>query len=134
MDGLTSAINVGLDILYKNNFKNNIFSNYIEKFFKDIKSFVSSKTFTEKVEKGFLKLGEKVNNFKDLCEKWYDAYDKFNINEINNVAKQLSSKERGINNNLECIKQNQIIQNMTDLVNSKNSKLSPVQLQICNNL
>ncbi len=134
MDGLTSAINVGLDILYKNNFKNNIFSNYIEKFFKDIKSFVSSKTFTEKVEKSFLKLDDKVNNFKNLCEKWYDAYDKFNINEINNVAKQLSSKERGINNNLECIKQNQIIQNMTDLVNSKNSKLSPVQLQICNNL
>lgn len=134
MDGLTSAINVGFDILYKNNFKNNIFSNYIEKFFKDIKSFVSSKTFTEKVEKSFLKLDDKVNNFKNLCEKWYDAYDKFNINEINNVAKQLSSKERGINNNLECIKQNQIIQNMTDLVNSKNSKLSPVQLQICNNL
>lgn len=132
--GLVPCINAGLDILYKNNFKNHLFSDYIGKFFKDIKTFISSKTFYDKFEKSFIKLGEKVTDFKKLCDNWYKAYEKFDIDSINAIAKELTSKGRKVVSNVDCIKENQIIQNMTQLINNKNSKLSPMQLQICNNL
>lgn len=132
--GITSAINAGIDIFYKNTFKNNIFEPYINTFIKDIKAFVSSKSFSEKLDRGFDKVREKVIDFKQLCNKWYQSYEKFEIDSLNSIAKQLNSKQKIVNNNLECIKENNIIQNMTELVNNKNNKLSPMQLQICNNL
>ncbi len=132
--GITSAINAGIDIFCKNTFKNNIFEPYINTFVKDIKTFISSKTFVEKLDRSFDRIREKVTDFKQLCNQWYQSYEKFEIDSLNSIAKQLNAKQKLVNNSLECIKENNIIQNMTELVNNKNNKLSPMQLQICNNL
>ena len=53
---------------------------------------------------------------------------------MNNIARNLNSKKEILSQYLECAKENQVIQNMTKMVNSKQQKLTNNQLQLCKRL
>ena len=67
-----------------------------------------------------------------MCNKWYQEYDKFNIENLNTIAKTLSSKIKNVINSKECLIENNLIQNMTKLINSRKEKLSSSQVEFCN--
>ena len=132
--GLTNAINLGIDVISVAKKYGNIFGNYIEDFFSNLKNFVSSTEFKKKVYNSINKCIDKVDNFKELCNDWYDAYDNFNLKDIGDIAGKLNKMKTKVQFDTNCINENTIIQNMTELVNRRKKKLTPFQLDICSNL
>lgn len=132
--GLRYLLSAGVDILFNKNFKLNLFKPVVEKLVKTVKNFIMSNSFIQKLNSEIGKILEKKNQFKELCDKWYKAYDEFNINSINDIAKEIDVKKEILKNDSECLRDNTIIQNMTKLINAKKDKLSQIQLQICGNL
>ncbi len=132
--GLSSALSASIDIIANKYLKKSIFSPILDKAIKDIKLYTSSSTFKEKVDIGVNKLLDKTKKFNDLCSKWYDAYEKFDIFNMNNINKDIKKIEPHIVNEKECRMHSNIINNMTNLVNTKRAKLSPMQIQICSNM
>ncbi|MEG2348703.1 MAG: hypothetical protein RSB67_03545 [Clostridia bacterium] len=132
--GLSGALSAGIDIVTKKYLKNNIFAPTINRFLNSIKDFVFSKTFKEKLDRGISNIFDRISKYKDVCKQWYQAYDKFNIDEMNIIAKKLKYTANKVSSNMDCLTENNIIQNMTSLINTKKEKLSKIQLQICNNL
>ena len=71
---------------------------------------------------------------------WYKAKSKKKImlggNVMSLIRKNIHmNKMKGhIPNDTICARENEIIQNMTKLINNKKEKLSDMQLQICGNL
>lgn len=132
--GLRFFLTAGIEILFSKVTKLNLFKPIIQKLVKNINNFVMSNSFIQKLNGGINKILAKSSEFKKICEKWYKAYDEFNISSINSIAKELDSKKGTILNDIDCLKENNIIQNMTRLINTKKDKLSQLQLQICNDL
>lgn len=132
--GLTKSINLGVDIVENMKKFGNLFYNYIEDFFENLKGFILSKDFKEKVYIGINKCLDKVETFKDMCNDWYDAYDKFSLPEIKEIADKLKKMKNKVSFDNNCISENTIIQNVTELVSRKNSKLTKTQFDICSNL
>ncbi len=132
--GLTNCINLGIDIVSAGKKYGNIFFNYIDDFFGGIKNFISSTEFKKKIYSSVEKCLNKVDDFKELCNDWYDAYDSFNINEIKNIAGKLNKLKSKVLFNNDCINENNIIQNITELVNRRKQKLTKVQYDICTSL
>lgn len=132
--GLRFLLSAGVEILFNKVTKLNLFKPIIQKLVKNVKDFVMSNSFLKKLSEGVNKIVGKSTEFKQICEKWYKAYDDFNISSLNDIAKELDSKKETITNDTECLKENNVIQNMTKLINSKKDKLSQMQLQICDNL
>lgn len=132
--GLRFLLSAGVEILFSKVTKLNLFKPIVEKLVKNVKNFIMSNSFIQKLNNGINKVLEKSNNFKKICENWYKAYDEFNIDSINEIARELDTKKETVLNNSDCLKENNIIQNMTKLINSKKDKLSQMQLQICSDL
>lgn len=132
--GLASAISSGIDIITNKYLKNNIFSPVVNKLLKEVKNYVFSQDFKSKIELGVNKLLDKTKKFNDLCDSWYSSYEKFDIFNMNNICKKIKNLQPHIVNDKDCLTQVNIIDNMTELVNSKQSKLSPMQMQICSNI
>ena len=132
--GLREGISAAIDIVTNKYLKNNIFFNIIKDFINKTKDFIFNKSFKDKIDSGINKMLNKVENYKEKCNKWYDYYNNFDIDNMNNIAKSLKSERRNVTIDTDCIKQNNIIQNMMELINVKKDKLSPMQLQICSNL
>lgn len=132
--GLTSSINLGIDIVSTAKKYGNIFYNYIEDFFTNLKSYVSSMEFKRKLYASIEKCLDKVDNFKELCNDWYDAYDNFNMNDIKDIANKLNKMKTKVSFNNDCINENTIIQNITELVDRRKQKLTKTQFDICSNL
>lgn len=132
--GLRQALSAGIDIIIDKYTKNNLFANIIGDFVKQTKNYIFSNAFKEKIDSKINKVLDKTKDYGQLCKNWYDAYEKFDLDSINQIAEKINKKEKGIEFNKDNINENNIIQNMTKLVNVKKEKLSPIQLQICNNL
>lgn len=132
--GLSSALSAGIDIISKKYLKNNIFSSVLFKITNEMKNYVFSKDFKIKIDNNINKLLEKNNKFNDLCQKWYESYEKFDLFNMNSLCKSIKNMQKHIVNDKDCKVQSDIIGNMTNLINTKNSKLSPIQMQICNNI
>lgn len=132
--GLSSALSAGIDIISKKYLKNNIFSSVLFKITNEMKNYVFSKDFKIKIDNNINKLLEKNNKFNDLCQKWYKSYEKFDLFKMNSLCKSIKNMQKHIVNDKDCKVQSDIIENMTNLINTKNSKLSPIQMQICNNI
>ena len=132
--GLSSALSAGIDIISKKYLKNNIFSSVLFKIKNEMKNYVFSKDFKIKIDNNINKLLEKNNKFNDLCQKWYESYEKFDLLNMNSLCKSIKNMQKHIVNDKDCKVQSDIIENMTNLINTKNSKLSPIQMQICNNI
>ncbi|MCX8075154.1 MAG: hypothetical protein N2749_06170 [Clostridia bacterium] len=132
--GLKQALIAGIDIVSNKYINGNLMGDLIKEFFNKTKSFIQSNMFLIKLDSGINKIIDKTKDFKKLCESWYNAYDKLDIENINDIAKKLNHNRRINYTDDEGIKQNKIIQNMTSLINVKKDKLSQMQLQICNDL
>lgn len=132
--GLREGLCAGIDIISKKYIGKDVYNEYIKYFFESVKGFVKSNEFLNKISNGINNSIGKIENFKDICKKWYSAYDKFDIDEINNIANNLDKKKKSISFNKDCLEQNNVIQNMTELINNKRDKLSELQMQICKNL
>lgn len=132
--GLTKAINIGIDIVGNAKKYGNIFYNYIGEFFDKLKSFVQSLEFKKKIYACIEKCLDKVDTFKELCNDWYDAYDSFNLKDIGEIAGKLNKLKNKVSFHTDCVNENSIIQNITELVSRRKQKLTKTQLDICTNL
>lgn len=132
--GFTNAINAGIDIVGAAKKYGNIFYNYIDEFFGKLKSFVQSIEFKKKIYSSIEKCLDKIDAFKELCNDWYDAYDTFNLKELGNIAGKLNKLKNKVSFDTNCVNENSIIQNITELVSRRKQKLTKTQLDICTNL
>ncbi len=132
--GLSEGICAGIEIISKKYLGSSVYSVYIKDLFDKTKEFVKSRDFLNKISNGVNKCLEKINDFKEICKKWYMAYDKFDLDEINNIANSLNKKKSKVNFDIECQNNNNVIQNMTELINNKRDKLTQLQMQICSSI
>ena len=132
--GLREGICAAIDIVTNKYLKNNIFYNIIKDFINKTKDFIFNKSFSNKIESGINNILNRADKFKDKCKEWYKYYEKLDFEKMNNLAKALNRERNKVANDIECVKENNIMQNMMKLVNNKKDKLSNMQLQICNNL
>lgn len=132
--GLREGICSAIDIVTSKYLKNNVFYNIIKDFINKTKDFVFSRGFKQKIDKGIVNLLNKADKYKEKCNEWFKYYDKLDFDNMNMIAKSLEHQKSKVASDSECIRQNNIIQNMTQFVNAKKDKLSRIQLQICNNL
>ncbi len=129
--GITTSINLGVDIIENTKKYGHLFYNYIEDFFVNLKRFISSKEFKNKVYCGVSKCLNKVDDFKKTCSDWYEAYDSFNIDSIKEIATKLNKMKGKVSFDTNCINENSIIQNVTELVSRNKKKLTGTQFAIC---
>ncbi len=132
--GFREGIGAGIDIVTKKYLKNNLLSTFVKDFLDKTKKYVYSKDFSEKIDIGIKKIFDKVDKYKNVCKEWFKSYDDFNIENMNKLCKYLNKNKSSVSIDKECIKENNTIQNMMELINVRNSKLTPMQMQICSNL
>lgn len=129
--GITSSLKIGIDMIENTKKYGNLFYNYIEDFFLNLKGFIVSKEFKSKVYLGVSKCLNKVDNFKKVCSDWYSAYDNFNIDSIKEIATKLNKMKGKVSFDTNCMNENSIIQNVTELVSRNKKKLTSTQFVIC---
>ena len=129
--GITKALSAGVDIIFNKYLKNNLFGNLAKDFITTVKNFITSKEFINKLESAFKKIGEKINKFKETCDLWYKAYEKFDLNTINDLSKEVAKKSRNISEHTDCLAENKLIQNITSMINNTKEKLSSIQMEAC---
>lgn len=132
--GLAVSLKNALDLISEKFLKNNLVGNYISGFFENLKNYIQSNKFIEKLKEILNKGLEKKEKFLNQVKQWYNSYNDMNLEEMNTIATSLNRKREVINLYPECAKENGIVQNINKMVNSKNEKLSDIQLQLCNAL
>ena len=132
--GLAPALSSGIDIIANKYLKNNFFSPIVNIVLTDVKKFINSNEFKNKINEGISKLKNKTEQFNELCEKWYNSYANFDVISMNSICKSIKKLQPHIVNDKDCIVQTSIIDNMTKLINSKHEKLSDAQIKICSNI
>ncbi len=132
--GITKSINIGVGMIEQVKKYGNLFYNYIEDFFTRLRGFVDSKEFKNKVYSCVSKCLNKVDNFKEMCNDWYDAYDEFNISSLKEIASKLNKMKGQVGFDQNCISENSIIQNITEFVSKNNKKLTKTQFDIYSEL
>lgn len=132
--GLRQGLIAGIDIITDKYLKGNIMGDVIAKFLDETKNFINSKRFVIKIDEAIKKLILKQDKFRLLCAEWYKAYDKMDLSLLNDIAKQISTKQKTSVISTEIMKAAKIILNMTEFVNNKKDKLTPTQLDICKSL
>lgn len=132
--GLRFLLSAGVEVMFSKISKLNLFKPLIEKLVHNVKNFIMSNSFIQKLNTGIQKLIDKTKDFKAICQKWYDAYNEFDIAKLTQLASELETKKGKLAIDGDCMRQSNTIQNMTKLINNKKEKLSQLQLQICKNL
>ena len=132
--GLRQALVAGIDIFTDKYLKGNILGDSIAKFVDETKDFINSKRFNLKIDEDIRKVTLKQEKFKVLCSEWYKAYDKMDLPSLNNIAKEISYKQKTSVMNADVMKASKIILNMTEFVNNKKDKLSLTQLDVCKSM
>lgn len=105
-------------------------ANYVYKFFDNLKVFVQSKDFMKKINSMIKKLDEKKNDFMEKCEEWFKAYHNMDKDAMNKISESLNSNKYVLNRYSECVKENNIIQNMTKMINNNKGILSENQQRL----
>lgn len=132
--GLPELINLGIEIVTAGKKYGNIFSNYIEDFVNKLKNYAISMEFKNKVYSGLDKCLNKVEKFKNMCTLWYNAYNQLNIEDIQLIAGNLKDMKNKVKFNNECLNENEVIQNITELITKKKDRLSNSRMDIYENL
>ena len=129
--GLIQGIKCGIDIVAKKHLNNNIVGDFMYDFFNKLKDAPLSNEFLNKMDNSINKITKAKEDFASKCNEFMEAYNDFNIQKINEIAKELEQKIKLKKHDEECIRENKIIQNITKLVNNKNDRLTDAQLQLC---
>lgn len=132
--GLGEMVASSIDIIASKFLKGNLIDGKLKEFFQDLRGFFKSNLFAQKIEQRINRLKNKVEKFQNLCKNWYEAYEKFDVTQINQVAQDLKKSFPNVSNDQNCVKENQVIQNMTKLINQKMDKLTKTQWEICANI
>lgn len=129
--GVVNGLVASVELVANKYMKNNILGEYVGMFFEKVKDGIKSRDFITKFDKQINKTELKKVNFKEICESWYEAYNKMDIENINKIAVQIAKNTilKGADAKIKA--ENRVIQNMTKLINNKNEKLSKEQLQLC---
>ena len=130
--GLMQGIKAGIDIVAKKYLSNNIVGDFVYDFFNSMKNSPLNKSFSEKINKSIDNVLKNKEKFLDVCNEFKEAYENFDIDKINDIAKNINNKLKVVNYDRECISENKKIQNITMLVNNKKERLTDAQLQLCN--
>ena len=88
--GVGMLLSSVVDIASNKYFKGNLMSNEFKIFFEDIKSYLKSNSFINKIEQGINRVKNNIVKFKELCNKWYESYEKFDLNDLNNIADSIN--------------------------------------------
>lgn len=129
--GFVMLLKNSVDIVSKNFLKNNLVGDFVHKFFDELKQYILSKEFVNKLNSMIDKLLKKKDAFLDKCEEWYNAYKDMDIKKMNLISEELENDKYSIKRYEECKKENSIIQNMTAMVNNKKGFLSAEQQRLC---
>ena len=129
--GLITGLKNGIEIVAENYLKNNIVGEYVYKFFDKLKNYIMNKEFNKTLSNFIKKLEEKKNKFLLECEEWYKAYKNMDFNKMNTIADKLNDNKYVLSRYIDCVKENNVIQNMTTMVNSKHDSLSYNQQRLC---
>lgn len=129
--GLITSLKNGIEIVANNYLKNNIVGDYVYKFFDNLKNYMMNNEFGKSLNNIIKKLEEKKDNFLKKCEEWYNAYKEGNLSKVNNVANELDSNKYVLSRYTDCVKENNIIQNMTAMVNNKKGVLTENEQRLC---
>lgn len=129
--GLITAIKNGIEICESNYLRNNIVADYVYKFFDKLKNYIMNNEFIKYLNRLIDKLEEKKNKFLEMCEEWYKAYKEKDLDEVNNIAETLNENKYVLTRYNDCIKENNVIQNITAMVNNKKDILTANQQRLC---
>lgn len=129
--GFINNLKNGIEITANNFLKNNIVGDYVYKFFDELKQYVQSNRFMEKLNSIINKIMKKKDEFLNKCNKWYDAYKNMDLKSMNQISLELDKNKYVISRYEECKRENHIIQNMTDMINNKKGFLSDAQQKLC---
>lgn len=129
--GLIQGIKNAIDIVANNFLKNNIVGNHVYTFFNKLKEYVLSNDFKQKISKKVNELVAKKDKFLEKCEAWYKAYNNMDLTSVNKISEELASNKYITRRYDDCARENSIIQNMTDMVNTKKTFLNQEQRVLC---
>ena len=129
--GFITLLKNGVDIVSKSFLKNNLVGDFVYKFFDELKQYVLSRNFMNKFNSLVEKLSNKKDEFLNKCEEWYKSYKIMDMPTMNRIAEELDKDKYVINRYEECKKENNVIQNMTEMVNNKKGILSVEQHRLC---
>lgn len=129
--GLITSLKNGVEIVANNFLKNNIVGQYVYDFFDKLKSYIMNKDFGKYLNKLVEKLNEKKQNFMKKCEEWYSAYKDMNLEYLNKISEQLDNNKYILKRYSDCEQENNIIQNMTSMINNKKAILTENQQRLC---
>lgn len=129
--GLITSLKNGIEVVAENYLKNNIVGDYVYKFFDKLKNYIMNKEFGKSLTNIINKLEKKKDKFIEKCEEWYNAYKNMNIEKLNTIASELANNKHVLSRYTDCVKENNIIQNMTAMVNNKRDTLTVNQQRLC---
>lgn len=129
--GLITGLKNGIEIVAENYLKNNIVGDYVYNFFDKLKNYIMNNEFGKSLSSFIAKLEEKKDKFLQKCEEWYDAYKNMKLDKVNGIAKELASNQYILSRYTDCVRESNIIQNMTYMVNNKNATLTSAQQRLC---
>ena len=129
--GLVTTIKNGIEIVESNYLKNNIVGDYVYKFFDKLKNYVMNNEFMKYLNNIIDKLEKKKKEFLAKCEEWYNAYKNKDLDKINGIAEKLNDNKYVLSRYNDCVKENNVIQNITAMVNSKKDILTANQRRLC---
>ena len=129
--GLITALKNGIEIVAKNYLKNNIVGDYVYNFFNKLKEYVMNKEFGKSLNNYIKKLEDKRDNFLKKCEEWYLAYKGGDLDKVNTIANELDNNKYILSRYTDCLKENNVIQNMTCMVNNTKKVLTANQQRLC---
>ena len=130
--GLMYGIKAGIEIVAKKYLKNNLVGDYVYDFFNKLKDAPLSSSFTYKIEGSVSKIVAAKEDFLDKCNEFKEAYEKFDMDRISALAKDVEKSFKNVKQDMECIRKNKTIQNIFTLVSNKKEKLTDAQLKLCN--
>lgn len=129
--GFITLLKNGVDIVSKSFLKNNLVGDFVYKFFDELKQYILSKDFMNKLNSLVEKMTKKKDDFLNKCDKWYESYKTMDIQRLNVIAEELNKDKYAISRYEECKKENHIIQNMTEMINNKKGILTAEQQRLC---
>ncbi len=129
--GLIILLKNGIEIVENKFLKNNIVGEYVYNFFAKLKNYILSNEFLKKINSMVDKLTNKKDEYLEKCEDWYEAYSKMDIVKMNKISEELDSNSYITVRYEDCKRENNIIQNMTKMVNAKKGELSLEQQKLC---
>lgn len=129
--GLVTSIKNGIEVVESNYLKNNIVGDYVYKFFDKLKNYIMNNEFMKYLNNLIDKLEQKKNQFLNKCEEWYNAYKNKDMDKVNELSQKLNENKYVLSRYSDCVKENNVIQNITAMVNSKKDVLTANQQRLC---